>query len=132
MRYLKSFNESIVRDGYEEIQNFNRVINADGRELISNQYYNTIVNTLSELDVVISQKSNYGNYIEFFTSSETNFYYPGADPVKILYEEEVQYLIYKYDDEWWYLVVNYDTGRSCGYKCDQIDGVIKCIKEILI
>lgn len=38
-----------------------------------------------------------------------------------------RFAIYKFPDEWFFVV---DIKNSCFYKCDQLDGLINCLKSI--
>ena len=61
------------------------------------------------------------------------------EPYYELFYFRYKYVVYKLDDEWFYLIVNdyrveefskYGIHRY--YKCDQIDGLIDCLKNVMI
>ena len=48
-----------------------------------------------------------------------------------IFNNNVIYLNVKYcDDYWFYLFIDPKFGDSKYYKCDQLDGLVKCIKEV--
>lgn len=47
--------------------------------------------------------------------------------IQLFFYSRSRFSIYKFPDEWFFVA---DTKSSCFYKCDQLDGLINCLKSI--
>ena len=122
MRYLKYFESndfysSIGRNSTEE--DFLRCMKAS---------CNRIPFTESEIKEIEDVFIEYSS--QFYINPLPNFIqlirYPGADPDAALHFAS----IIKSEDEWYY--VHIDQHPREYYKCDQIEGVIKCLQDEIL
>jgi len=115
MKHLKTYNENNSDQFYTEIDKPSEIdaINFN----ISN--FNLIKNHLKP-DVRIKLSINYrvnSYHVKFLT-----------ELVKII-TKNITIDIYETDDEWFYVVYNHVSTPIKYYKCDQIDGVLKLLKD---
>lgn len=129
MKYLKKFNESSESTYYEEIFGTDPILNHDTND--------EIIFTNDEVETI---RSLYNNEIFSITLKgwgEGAVVFDGSIVNEIGIKDKFDtYHIYKYDDEWYILLVKkanfkISTARDMTkyYKCDQFEGLLKCLKD---
>ena len=113
MKHLKKFNDNESLNFYSEITSEEYYIRFLEKIRISNKDVEYVSNTLGDininLDIVLAT-----NYIDVYDKSKRN-------------SMEI-FTIIKSSDEW-YIIESVKLGRY--YKCDQIDGLSKFLKDKL-
>jgi hypothetical protein len=71
---------------------------------------------------------------DLFSKSECNICFPKRSIIpnsiiEIKYDGNLSYMIWKFNDDWFYLLIDHFHKDDEIYKCDQIDGLIHCIKN---
>jgi hypothetical protein len=124
MRHLKVFNENNSDQFYTEIGKPSeaRFANAAIDAIDFNVYnFNLIKNHLKP-DVKIKLLK------KLLLTEFDKIYVPATDLVKII-TKNISIDIYETDDEWFYVVYNHVSTPIKYYKCDQIEGVLKLLKD---
>lgn len=118
MKYLRLFENKF----YKQIPNLNFLRIIDSMEF-SEYEFNIIKNVLLKKGINdVNQHSNdCGFYIKFVYDSNI----PLFIRVKLI---ENPHYIYKLEDEWYILALG-KSYKNRIYRCDQIDGLIKCIQD---
>lgn len=116
MRHLKNFNES-HSDYYELCSSDLFLYNYNNKKMIlmSDRDKSKISEILSNMDYGITEIGNKTTFIISF---------PYEDIV-------MKYWINKTDDDYFFLQIEDPNRSNIYYKCDQIDGLKKCLEDIL-
>jgi hypothetical protein len=126
--YQKVTLEDMQDLDYEQYVDFTQYEVNEIKKLISNHY--NITQTLFSVNIVnndikisIPHFLQRINYWDKDTKWKRTFK-PGGPVVTSAYT------VYKFNDDWFYLVD--EKGISNYYKCDQLEGLLKCLKDNLI
>jgi hypothetical protein len=143
MKYLKAFESYGVEDYYKEITEFEydddicNIGGTDGEEDVEYMREKWVEFTdqeISKITEILSEKKDV-NYIidlpNFKFWKENGIARARLDikpSKKSKTLENIMYIV-KLEDDWYYL---YDCYPNKFYKCDQFDGLLKCIKDNII
>ena len=93
-----------------------------------NQYYNEInIDEFSDGPILAFTTSE----IKYITNKCGIIEYDEFQDMIFYTVEENKFVLYKQADEWFLLRYSY-KGKNHYYKCDQLDGLIKCINDTLL
>jgi len=72
--------------------------------------------------------------LQFKFKKDTNYYFVNGIDTHYDYavrkDNYYNLYIYKSDDEWYYLSVHSRSSTNKDYKCDRLDGLMTCMKDI--